>query len=146
MDTNDLPEESELLQKIYEFAELLSICLSYAKSSIFCGKSEKADKIAPYAQDHQKGILKEEILLAYFLEEQISSVKYIISLVETNIRVQEFASDGANEISISHIIENINELNQDTEKDLRYFYSNMEKRYAIGNKLFGILQELQNFR
>jgi hypothetical protein len=143
IEAKELPEESELLQKIYEFAELLSICLSYAKSSIFCGKS---DKIAPYSQDHQKGILQEEVLLAYFLEEQISSVRYIISLVETNMRVQAFANNGMNEIFVSHIIENINELSQDTEKDLRYFYDNMEKRYTIGNKLFGILQELQNFR
>jgi len=143
IDTAKSLEESELLQKFYEFAELLNVCQSYSKASIFCSKS---DKIASYSQDHQRGILQEEVLLIYFLDEQISSVKYIISHIETNMRIQAFASDGSSEIYVSHIIANINELNQDTEKDLRYFYNNMEKRYSIGNNLFGILQELQNFR
>jgi hypothetical protein len=143
LDSKKSLEESELLKEFYEFAELLNICLSYAKASVF---SSKTDKAISYSQDHQRGILQEEMLLVYFLEEQVSSVKYIISHVETNMRIQAFANKGVNEISISHIIANIDELNQDTEKDLRYFYDNIERRYMIGNKLFGILQELQNLR
>nr|AGS52948.1 hypothetical protein [uncultured bacterium contig00028] len=143
MDINAPPAESEQLPELYKFLELLNICLSYAKSSIYCGKTEK---IIPYSQDHHWGILQEEIVLVYFLEEQISSVQYIISHIETNGRIQDFASRNESDILLNHIISDIDELNKDTEQDLHYFYDNIEKRYRVGNKLFGILQELQNFQ
>jgi hypothetical protein len=135
--------ESDLLSELYAFAEILNVCLSYAKSSIY---SNKSDKIASYSQDRYWGILQEEILLVYFLEEQISSVKYMISHIETNMKIQSFAKKGNGDIFISHILYNIDELNKSAEKDLHYFYDTIGKRYMIGNKLFGALQELQNFR
>jgi len=143
IDLKNASGEYETLSELYELAELLNVCLSYARASI---SNNKFDKITTYAQDHYWGILQEEILLTYFLEEQILSVKYITSLIETNIRVQAFINKTESEISVSHIINNINELNKDTEKDLDYFYENIKKRYAIGNKLFSILQELQRFQ
>ena len=133
----------DLLAEIYIFLELLNVCLSYAKSSVYNSKSEK---FVAYSEDRHWGILQEEILLVYFLEEQISSVKYIISHVETNRRIQAFANKDENEVVIRHLIPNIDELNKETKKDLKYFYNNIEKRYKIGNNLFGALQELQNFQ
>jgi hypothetical protein len=135
--------ESDLLSELYAFADILNVCLSYAKSSIY---SNKSDKIASYSQDRYWGILQEEILLVYFLEEQISSVKYMISHIETNMKIQSFAKKGNGDIFISHILYNIDELNKNAENDLHYFYETIGKRYMIGNKLFGALQELQNFR
>jgi replicative superfamily II helicase len=142
MDARVPPSDFNLLHEIYEFQELLNVCLSYSKNSLYSGKSEN---MVLYSQDHHWGILQEEILLAYFLEEQVSSVKYIISHIETNKRIQDFAKKTEADVIVNHIISNIDELNKETEKDLRYFYENIEKRYKIGNKLFGILQELQNF-
>jgi hypothetical protein len=135
--------ENDLLPEFYTFADILNVCLSYAKSSIY---SNKTDKIASYSQDHYWGILQEEILLVHFLEEQILSVKYMISHIETNMKIQSFAKKSNGDVYISHILYNIDELNKSTEKDLHYFYENIGNRYMIGNKLFGALQELQNFR
>jgi uncharacterized protein YfkK (UPF0435 family) len=140
---SEAPKGHDQLTDLYEFLGLLDTCLSYANSSVYCGKS---DKIAPYSQDHHWGILQEEVVLVYFLEEQISSVRYIISHIETNRRIQSFANKNETDILLNHMILNIAELNQDAEKDLNYFYDNIEKRYRIGNKLFGILQEMQNFQ
>jgi hypothetical protein len=137
-----LPREVELLPELYKFEEFLGVCLSYAKAAVYSGKSEK---ILPYSQDHRWGILQEETVLVHFLEEQISSVKYIISHIETNKRIQDFANKNEDDILVNHILYNINELDKNTEEDLHYFYNNIEKRYKIGNKLFGYLQELQNF-
>ena len=143
VDSEKPPDEQELLPELYEFEELLNICSSYAKAAIVCNRFEK---IEPYSQDHRWGILQEEIVLVYFLEEQISSIRYIISHLETNRRIQAFANESKSDVIVHHLLSNIDELNQDTEEDLRYFYDNIEKRYGIGNNLFGILQELQNFQ
>ncbi|MCL2261258.1 MAG: hypothetical protein FWC15_07910 [Fibromonadales bacterium] len=136
-------EEQTLLPDLYEFEELLNVCLYYAKSAVASNRSERVE---PYSQDHRWGILQEEVVLVYFLEEQISSVKYIISHIETNRRIQIFAKESQSDVIVHHLLSNIEELNRDTEADLRYFYDNIEKRYGIGNNLFGILQELQNFQ
>ena len=131
----------DLLADLYEFLELLNVCLSYANSSVYNNKSEK---FVAYSEDRRWGILQEELLLVYFLEEQISSVKYIINHIEMNRSIQKFAAEG--EVIVRHLIPNIDELNKETKKDLKYFYHNIEKRYKIGNNLFGALQELQNFQ
>ena len=133
----------DLLPELYEFQELLNVCLSYAKSAVYSNKFEKA---LSYSQDHRWGILQEEIILVHFLEEQISSVKYIIGHMETNKKIQDFAKKNEGDVVVNHILSNISELNQSTEEDLRYFCNNIEKRYKVGNKLFGYLQELQNFQ
>jgi hypothetical protein len=143
VDSKNSPSGQGLLSELYEFLELLNVCLSYARYSIYSGKSEK---VISYSQDRHWGILQEEIVLVYFLEEQISSVKYIISHIETNMRIQIFANKNETDVIVRHMLPNLNELNLETEKDLRHFYNNIEKRYKIGNKLFGSLQELQNFQ
>ncbi|MCL2100976.1 MAG: hypothetical protein FWH22_04610 [Fibromonadales bacterium] len=143
VDSENPPSEQELLPELYEFRELLDVCLSYAKSAVY---SSKSTKIEPYSKDHRWGILQEEVVLVYFLEEQVSSVKYITSHLETNIRIQAFANESKSDVVVQHLLSNIEELNQDTQAEMRYFYDNIEKRYRIGNNLFGILQELQNFQ
>jgi len=137
------PHDSEQLSELYKYEELLNVCLLYAKSAVYIGKSEK---ILPFSQDHRWGILQEEIVLVHFLEEQVSSVKYMISHIEINMRIQDFASKNKTNALVKHILYNINELNKSMEEDLRYFYDKIEKRYMVGNKLFGYVQELQNFQ
>jgi len=137
------PYDSEQLSDLYKYEELLDVCLSYAKSAVYSGKFEK---ILPFSQDHRWGILQEEVLLVHFLDEQVSSVKYMISHIEINMRIQDFANKNKADALVKHILYNIYELNKSTEEDLRYFYDKIEKRYMVGNKLFGYLQELQNFQ
>jgi hypothetical protein len=62
------------------------------------------------------------------------------------MRIQDFANKNKTDAIVKHILYNINELNKNTEEDLHYFYDKIEKRYMVGNKLFGYLQELQNFQ
>jgi len=135
--------ETEQLPEIHKFEEFLNVCLAYARAAVYSGKFEK---ILPFSQDHRWGILQEEILLVHFLEEQLSSVKYIISRIEINMKIQDFADKNKIDVLVNHILYNINELNKNAEEDLRYFYDKIEKRYTVGNKLFGYLQELQNFQ
>jgi len=134
---------TEQLSDLCKFEEFLDVCLSYAKAAVHSGKSEK---ILPFSQDHRWGILQEEILLVHFLDEQISSVKYMISHIEICMRIQDFSNKNKTDALVKHILFNIHELNKTTEEDLRYLYDKIEKRYMIGNKLFGYLQELQNFQ
>jgi hypothetical protein len=133
----------EQLLELHKFEELLNVCLLYAKSAVYIDKSEK---ILTFSQDHRWGILQEEILLVHFLEEQILSVKYMINHIEINMRIQDFADNNKTDAIVKHILYNINELNENMEEDLHYFYDKIEKRYMVGNKLFGYLQELQNFQ
>ena len=142
-DEDVLSQEPDLLVELCDFLKHLDVCQYYAKQAVYCDKHEKA---VPYSQDHHWGIMQEEVLLVYFLEEQISSAKYMMSHIETNLKIQSFAKKTENDVVVNHILSNIDELNKDAERDLHYFCDNIEKRYKIGNKLFGILQELQNFQ
>jgi len=137
------PNSTEQLSDLCKFEEFLDVCLSYAKAAVHSGKSER---ILPFSQDHRWGILQEEVLLMHFLDVQLSSVKYMISHIETLMRVHEFSNKNKTDALVKHILFNVNELNKSTEEDLHYFYEKLEKRYTVGNKLFGYLQELQNFQ
>jgi len=143
MHSKTQPSSVEQLSDLCKFEEFLDVCLSYAKAAVYSGKSEK---ILPFSQDHRWGILQEEVLLMHFLDVQISSVKYMISHIETLMKVQAFSNKNKNDALVKHILFNIHELNKSTEEDLHYFYEKIEKRYMVGNKLFGYLQELQNFQ
>jgi hypothetical protein len=137
------PNNAEQLSELRKYQELMSVCLLYAQAAAYNAKSEK---VLPFSQDHRWGILQEEVLLVHFLDEQISSVKYMVNCIEIYLRIQDFSSKNKTDALVKHILYNISELNKSTEEDLHYFYDKIEKRYMVGNKLFGYLQELQNFQ
>lgn len=144
-------KEGEQLPQLREFADILDTCLEYANSAIFYGKRKK---IPSYAQDRHWGILQEEVILVHFLEELLSSVRYIINRIETDHSLQAFAEELSaqtdlrvqNDGFVSRVVESLAALKETTSEEFSRLYTNIGQRYEIGNKLFGILQELQHFR
>lgn len=137
-------KEQELLKKLYTFLRFLETSLSYAKSSVYYDKNNKTLSYSKnYSKSYNWEIMQEEIMLIFLLEEQIFSVKYIINHLETSIKIQFFAHENKNDANASHILLGIDEFNKDTNKNLQHFYYNIEKKYKIGSKLFGIIKDRQ---
>lgn len=144
-------KEGEQLPQLREFAEILDTCLEYANAAIFYGKRKQ---IASYSQDRHWGILQEEVILVHFLEELLSSIRYIINRIETDHSLQAFAEQLSAQTDqrlsgdgfVSRVVESLAALKETTSEEFTRLYMNIGQRYEIGNKLFGILQELQHFR
>lgn len=149
--SNPLLKEGEQLPQLREFADTLDHCLEYANAAIFYGKRKKIDG---YAVDRHWGILQEEVILVHFLEELVSSVRYIINRIETDHSLQAFAEELSAQTDVhlqgdgfvSRVVESLSALKETSTEEFTRLYASMSHRYEIGNKLFGILQELQHFR
>ena len=127
----------------------LENCLEYAQAAIFFGKSEK---ISLFSKDKRWGILQEEILLVYFLIELQSTMRYILSRIDTDRQLQKLnesirAKTDKAHISgfVTNIQKNMQALNETTAQEFRDLHKHIEDRFKIGNALFGTLQELQHF-
>lgn len=148
--TNPEIQESEQLPQLREFAEALETCLEYADASIFYGKRHK---IPSYKVDRRHGLLQEEIILVIFLKEILSSVRYVINRIETDHSLQSF-SDELETLKASHradgfverVLTSLTELKQTGVTEFAQIYSVIGRRYEIGNKLYGLLQEFQPMR
>jgi len=149
--SNPAMKEGEQLPQLREFAEILDNCLEYANAAIFYGKRKQ---ISSYSQDRHWGILQEEVILVHFLEELLSSVRYIINRIETDHSLQAFAEELSAQTDhrlqgdgfVSRVIESLAALKETTSEEFARLYTNIGQRYEIGYPLFGILQELQHFR
>ncbi|MCK9182081.1 MAG: hypothetical protein M0P13_04270 [Fibrobacteraceae bacterium] len=140
---------STIGEKINQCESSLATCLEYAQAAVFFGKSEK---VALFSSDKRWGILQEELLLVYFLIELQSTMRYILSRLETDKMLQNIDKNiqsKANEAHVSGFISNLQKnlaaLNLATEQEFRDLHTHIEDRFTIGNALFGTLQELQHF-
>jgi hypothetical protein len=127
----------------------LETCLEYAQAAIFFGKSEK---INLFSKDKRWGILQEEILLVYFLIELQSTMRYILTRIETDKMLQSLdksiqsqTTDNHDSGFVSNLQKNLTALNEATAREFRDLHTHIEDRFTIGNALFGTLQELQHF-
>ena len=77
-----------LTKEIKHYERLLMTCLEYAQAAVFYGK---ADNATLYSKDKRWGILQEEIFLVHFLQELLSTTRYIISRIETDRMLQQWS-------------------------------------------------------
>ena len=124
-------------------------CLEYAQAAIFYGKAENK---AMYSKDKRWGILQEEIFLVHFLQELLSTTRYVIARIETDQMVQRWAGEMQDLKTkpvasgyVNAIQEKLNEMNAATLDEFKDLLKHVLDRFQIGNTLFGTVQELQNF-
>ena len=79
-----------LSKEIKRYERLIMTCLEYAQAAIFYGKAENK---AMYSKDKRWGILQEEIFLVHFLQELLSTTRYVIARIETDQMVQRWAGE-----------------------------------------------------
>jgi hypothetical protein len=138
-----------LAKEIKHYERLLMTCLEYAQAAVFYGK---ADNATLYSKDKRWGILQEEIFLVHFLQELLSTTRYIISRIETDRMLQQWSSSmqdmKAKPVGsgfVTSIQQKLNAMNAATLDEFKELMKHVMERFQIGNTLFGTVQELQNF-
>jgi len=138
-----------LSKEIKRYERLIMTCLEYAQAAIFYGKAENK---AMYSKDKRWGILQEEIFLVHFLQELLSTTRYVIARIETDQMVQRWAGEMQDLKTkpvasgyVNAIQEKLNEMNAATLDEFKDLLRHVLDRFQIGNTLFGTVQELQNF-
>lgn len=131
------------------FERRLMTCLEYAQAAVFYGKAENASL---YSKDKRWGILQEEIFLVHFLQELLSTTRYVIARIETDQMLQQWASEiqdlktkPVGSGYVNNIQEKLNEMNAATIEEFKDLLKHVLDRFQIGNTIFGTIQELQNF-
>lgn len=141
---------SQMSLHIQKYESILSTCLEYAQAAIFYGKH---DKLTYYNKDKRWGVLQEEIFIVNFLQELLSTIRYISSRIETDYILQELDISMQLKLEtkkedsgfISHLQKNLLALNKAMVKELLDLTNHLKDRFQIGNTVFGILQDLQHF-
>ena len=141
---------SQISLHIQKYESILSTCLEYAQAAIFYGKH---DKLTYYNKDKRWGVLQEEIFMVNFLQELLSTIRYISSRIETDYILQELDISMQLKLEtkkedsgfISHLQKNLLALNKAMVKELLDLTNHLKDRFQIGNTVFGILQDLQHF-
>ena len=140
---------AHLQQEIKHYERLITTCLEYAQAAIFYGKAEEATL---YSKDKRWGILQEEIFLVHFLQELLSTTRYVIARIETDQMLQRWAGEMQDLKTkpvasgyVNTIQEKLNEMNAATLDEFKDLLKHVLDRFQIGNTLFGTVQELQNF-
>ena len=138
-----------LSKEIKRYERLIMTCLEYAQAAIFYGKAENS---AMYSKDQRWGILQEEIFLVHFLQELLSTIRYIIARFDTDKMLQDWSSTiqdmKAKPVRygfVNTIQEKLDAMSNATMDEFKDLLKHVLDRFQIGNTLFGTVQELQNF-
>lgn len=138
-----------LSNEVRRYEHLITTCLEYAQAAIFYGK---ADYATLYSKDKRWGILQEEIFLVHFLQELLSTIRYIIARIDTDQMLQEWStsiqdmkSKPVRDGFVSSIQQKLDAMSSATIDEFKDLLKHVLDRFQIGNTLFGTVQELQNF-
>ena len=138
-----------LSKEIKRYERLIMTCLEYAQAAIFYGKNENK---AMYSKDKRWGILQEEIFLVHFLQELLSTTRYVIARIDTDKVLQQWSGEMQGMKSspvvygfVSDIQGKLNTMNAGTIDEFKDLLKHVLDRFQIGNTLFGTVQDLQNF-
>ena len=119
------------------------------EAAIFYGK---ADYATLYSKDKRWGILQEEIFLVHFLQELLSTIRYIIARLDTDKMLQDWSNTIQDMKSkpvrygfVNTIQEKLDAMSSATIDEFKDLLKHVLDRFQIGNTLFGTIQELQNF-
>ena len=138
-----------LAKEVRHYERLITTCLEYAQAAIFYGK---ADYATLYSKDKRWGILQEEIFLVHFLQELLSTIRYIIARLDTDKMVHDWGTSMQDMKSkpvrtgfVNSIQEKLTAMSAATIDEFRDLFKHLLDRFQIGNTLFGTVQDLQNF-
>jgi hypothetical protein len=97
--------------------------------------------------DKEFGVLEEEIVLTYFLEEMISSSQFLKKRLETDLKIRiyrerlkrlQLQSPGGSGF-LSNILDSLDAMTEAEFIEIEKLIRIMEERYSIGDKLFDII-------
>jgi hypothetical protein len=138
------PRPRELIRHLEDFIRHLEVTLQHATDAI---RGLKRRKLSMYRVDKVSGVLEEEIVLTYFLEEMISSSHFLKKRLETDQkiriyreRLQRFQSQSPGGSGfLANILDSLEAMTQAEFIEIEKLIRIMDERYRIGDKLFDII-------
>jgi hypothetical protein len=137
-------QPKDMIRLLDEYIRQLELTLQHASDAT---RGLKRRKIGMYRIDKIFGVLEEEIVLCYFLEEMISSSLFLKKRLETDgkiriyrERLKRFQSQSPGGSGfLANILESLDAMTQTEIIEIEKLVQIMEERYRIGDKLFDII-------
>ena len=134
----------DMVRMLDEYIRQLDMTFQYASDAV---RGLKRKKLRMYRVDKSYGVLEEEIVLCYFLEEMISSSQFLKKRLETDLnmriyreRIKRFQSQKPGGSGfLSNILDSLDAMTQTEFVEIEKLIRIMDERYRIGNKLFDII-------
>ncbi|MDB5105285.1 MAG: hypothetical protein JWP91_2974 [Fibrobacteres bacterium] len=137
-------QPKDMIRQLEEYIKQLEVTLQHASDAI---RGLKRRKLGMYRVDKAFGVLEEEIVLTYFLEEMISSSQFLKKRLETDLkiniyrerlsRLQSHSPGGSG--FLANILDSLDAMTQTEFIEIEKLIQIMEERYRIGDKLFDII-------
>lgn len=137
-------QPKEMIRQLDGYIKQLEITLQHAADAI---RGLKRRKLAMYRVDKVFGVLEEEIVLTYFLEEMISSSRFIRKRLETDLKIRiyrerlkrfQLQTPGTSGF-LANILDSLDAMTQTEIVEIEKLIQIMDERYRIGDKLFDII-------
>lgn len=137
-------QPKEMIRQLEEYIGQLEVTHQHAADAI---RGLKRRKLGMYRVDKVFGVLEEEVVLTYFLEEMISSSRFLKKRMETDLkikiyreRIKRFQSQTPGGSGfLANILESLDAMTQAEFIEIEKLMQIMEERYRIGDKLFDII-------
>lgn len=137
-------QPKEMIRLLDDYIGQLEITLQHAADAI---RGLKRRKLAMYRLDKAFGVLEEEIVLTYFLEEMISSSRFLKKRLETDLkikiyreRLKRFQSQAPGGSGfLANILDSLDAMTQTEFIEIEKLIQIMDERFRIGDKLFDII-------
>jgi hypothetical protein len=137
-------QPKEMIRLLEEYIVQLEITLQHAADAI---RGLKRRKLVMYRLDKEFGVLEEEIVLTYFLEEMISSSHFLKKRLETDLkiriyeerlkRIQSQTPGGSG--FLANILESLDAMTRTEFIEIEKLIQIMDERFRVGDKLFDII-------
>jgi hypothetical protein len=137
-------QPKEMIRQLEAYIKQLETTLQHAADAI---RGLKRQKLAMYRVDKEFGVLEEEIVLTYFLEEMISSSQFLKKRLETDLKIRiyrerlkrlQLQSPGGSGF-LSNILDSLDAMTEAEFIEIEKLIRIMDERYRIGDKLFDII-------
>jgi hypothetical protein len=137
-------QPKEMIRHLEEYIGQLEITHQHASDAI---RGLKRRKLGMYRVDKVFGVLEEEVVLTYFLEEMISSSRFLKKRMETDLkiniyreRIKRFQSQTPGGSGfLANILESLDAMTHAEFIEIEKLLQIMDERYRIGDKLFDII-------
>jgi len=137
-------QPKEMIRHLDEYIGQLEVTHQHASDAI---RGLKRRKLGMYRVDKVFGVLEEEVVLTYFLEEMISSSQFLKKRLETDLkikiyreRIKRFQSQTPGGSGfLANILESLDAMTHAEFIEIEKLIQIMDERYRIGDKLFDII-------
>lgn len=137
-------QPKEMIRHLEEYIGQLEVTHQHASDAI---RGLKRRKLGMYRVDKVFGVLEEEVVLTYFLEEMISSSQFLKKRMETDLkiniyreRIKRFQSQTPGGSGfLANILESLDAMTHAEFIEIEKLLQIMDERYRIGDKLFDII-------